>query len=165
MPVAEKKTVDRIEAFGSPVKKATPGDSVGIFLHDTQQLKRGYVLTDTEEKLKPAKAFVAQLIVFADVKLSVGDKVSLRIGTAEANCEVNTILEKIDPVKLTVEERKSKSMKNGEVGKVLFRPLEPLYLEEYSEFPQLGRFVIIGKKGAAAAGIVLEKKLRSATPE
>jgi elongation factor 1-alpha len=158
MPVAENGTVDRIEAFGSVVKKATPGDSIGVLLHVARQLKRGYVLTESEEKLKPVKTFIAQLIVFADTKLSVGNKVSLRIGTAEASCKVDTILEKIDPVKLTVEETKPKSIRNGEVGKVLFRPLEPLYLEEYSEFPQLGRFVIIGKKGATAAGIVLDKR-------
>ena len=69
------------------------------------------------------------------------------------------ILDKIDPVNLTVKEKAPRSLENGEVGRILFRALEPLYLEEFSDFPQLGRFVIVGKRGATGAGIVLEKKL------
>jgi len=70
---------------------------------------------------------------------------------------VHRILDKIDPVNLTVKEKTPRSLENGEVGRILFQALEPLYLEEFSDFPQLGRFVIVGKRGATGAGIVLER--------
>jgi len=79
------------------------------------------------------------------------------VGTAEVKCRVERILEKIDPVNLTVKEEKPESLQNGEVGRILFRALEPLYVEEYHVTPQLGRFVVIGKRGATAAGIVLKR--------
>jgi elongation factor 1-alpha len=157
LPVSEEGKVNKIESFGAEVKGAAPGDSVGVLLQGVQELKRGYVLASLEKKLKPVNEFTAQIIVFADIVLTVGDKVAIRIGTTESQCIVKSMLEKIDPVKLTVEVDKPESIGNGDVGKVMFGSLDPLYLEEYSEFPQLGRFVILGKKGAAAAGIVLEK--------
>ncbi len=54
-------------------------------------------------------------------------------------------------------EEKPQSLESGEVGKIALQTTEPFYVEEYSEFPELGRFVIVGKKGAVAAGIILEK--------
>ena len=74
-----------------------------------------------------------------------------------SSCRVQRILSKIDAVKLTAIDEKTESLESREVGKILFQALEPLYLEAYSDFPQLGRFVIVGGKGATAAGIVLEK--------
>ncbi|OYT49929.1 elongation factor 1-alpha [Candidatus Bathyarchaeota archaeon ex4484_231] len=132
MPIAEKGIVEKIESFGETVTEAGPGDSVGVVLKETSNLKRGYVLASSEEKLLPTKRL-------------------------DAKCKVQRILEKIDAVSLTVVEEKPKSLENGEVGKIVLQPVEPLYVEEYSAFPELGRFVIIGKKGAAAAGIILEK--------
>jgi elongation factor 1-alpha len=157
MPVAQKGVVEKIESFGETVREANPGDSVGIILKGTSSPKRGYVLVSPQENLSPTKEFVAELIVFGDLVLREGDQVPIRLGTAETECRVQNILEKIDAVNLTVMEEKPQSLESGEVGKIVFQTTEPLYVEEYSEFSELGRFVIIGKKGATAAGIVLEK--------
>jgi elongation factor 1-alpha len=157
MPVAQETVVTGIDSFGEPVEKAFPGDSVGVILKSTENLQRGYVLAEAGEQLVQTKAFVAELIIFADLTLKAGDRVPIRLGTAEVECEIQHVLERIDAVNLTVVEEKPKSLENGEVGKILFKPLQPLYVETYSDFPELGRFVIIGKKGAVAAGIILEK--------
>lgn len=157
MPIGEKGIVERIDAFGEKVRMAVPGDSVGAVLKGVERVERGFVLASEEERLKPTAWFVSELIVFADFRLRVGDKVTVRVGTAEVECKMERILERRDPVDLTVEEETPVCLENGEVGKVLLRPLEPLYLEVYSQFPQLGRFVVVGRKGAAAAGVVLEK--------
>lgn len=157
MPVAEKATVARIDSFGERMKEAVPGDSVGIILKETSGVRRGYVLSGAEEKLDSTKEFVAELIIFTDLELRVGDTYTIRIGTAETTCRVQKILEKMDAVNLTVVEEEPVSLGTRELGRVLFRPLELLYLEAHSDFPQLARFVIIGTRGAAAAGIVQEK--------
>jgi len=80
----------------------------------------------------------------------------IRCGTAENRCKVQKILERIDPINLTVNAKSPDVLKSGDVGKILFSPLEPMCVEKYSEFPELGRFVVEGKSGTAAAGIVLE---------
>ncbi len=157
MPIVEEAAVEKIESFGEETKEAVAGDSVGVILSGVSGVKRGYILSDAEKRLDPTKQFIAELIVFEDLVLRVGDTVTVRIGTAETKCRAQRILSKIDAVKLTVFEEKPESLKSREVGKILFQTLEPLYLEAYSDFPQLGRFVIIGRKGATAAGVVLEK--------
>jgi len=159
MPTIEEGIVEKIESFGKEAEAAFPGDSVGIVLRGTRDTRRGYILVGTGEKerIRRTDEFIAQLIVFSDFDLKVADTTTIRVGTAEAECRVERILEKIDPVNLTVKEEKPESLQNGEVGRILFRALEPLYLEEYHVTPQLGRFVVIGKRGAAAAGIVLRK--------
>jgi len=157
LPVREERTVKSIEFFGSEAEEAVPGDSIGIVLDETAGLKRGYILAEPSEGLAPTKDFTAELIIFGDVTLRKGDRVSIRIGTATVNCTVQYIWEKIDPVSLTVVNRNPGCLMSGEVGKVTFCLDEPTYVEKYSDFPQLGRFIIIGGKGAAAAGIILEK--------
>jgi elongation factor 1-alpha len=157
MPVAQKGIVERIESIGKTVMEANPDESVGTILKGISSLKRGYILASSQESLSLTKEFVAELMVFADLTLRIGDQVPIRLGTAESRCRVQNILEKIDAVNLTVMEETPQSLEKGEVGKVLFRTTEPFYVEEYSEFPGLGRFVIVGNKGAVAAGIILEK--------
>jgi len=158
MPIMRRRVVRRIESFGACVREAVSGDSVGLVLDEAGDLERGCVLADVNEKLSPVSEFVAELIVFEDLVLRIGGRVCIRVGTAEVECRVEGILERIDPVRLTVIERDVEAIGAGDVGKVVFRPLEPLYLERYYEIPQLGRFVVLGKRGAEAAGIVLNKK-------
>ena len=157
MPTQEERRVKSIEIFGSVTEQALPGDSVGIVLDKHASLRRGYVLTDPSEDLAPTKNFTVELIIFGEISLKSGNHVPIRIGTATVNCKVQRIVEKIDPVNLTILDRNVDSLTNGEVGKVIFIPDTPVYVEKYSDFPQLGRFVIIGGKGAAAAGIILDK--------
>ena len=44
----------------------------------------------------------------------------------------------------------------GDVGKVVFRASEPVCIEAYKDVVQLGRFVIIGRTGTVAAGIIVD---------
>jgi len=157
MPVNKKSIVEKIESLGEEVKEAFPGGSIGIILRGINNIRRGYVLADVDEKMKQTRKFIAVLIVFSDFSLEVGGSVNIRVGTAGAKCKVKRILTKIDPVNWMVKGENSVSLDNGEVGRILFQSLEPLYLEKYSIFPPLGRFVVVGKKGTVAAGLVLEK--------
>jgi len=158
LPLMRRRVVESVESFGMRIAEAVPGDSVGLILSEAGDLKRGYVLADVDERLSPVSEFIAELIVFEELTLRVGGKVRIYVGTAEVECEIERIFERINPIQLTVEERDAETIRGGDVGEVLFRPLEPLYLERYSEFPQLGRFVVLGKRGVEAAGIVLNKK-------
>lgn len=153
----EKGIIKRIESLGAEVQEAKPEESVGLIIEGISDIKRGDILAYPEEESNITKEFTAELIIFSDITLRRGDIVTIRVGTAEKKCKIQDILEKIDPVTLSIQEEKPETLKNGEVGKITFKPIEPLYLDMYSIIPQLGRFVIIGEKGAVAAGIVLEK--------
>jgi elongation factor 1-alpha len=155
-PSGEKGLIKKIEMFGKEVQKARPGDSVGLIINGLHEAKRGQVLSYPQNRVTVVRSFVGELILFSDIGLRNNDMVTIRCGTAETNCKVKRILEKIDAINLTADAKYPEDLKNGDVGKVLFSSLEPMCIEKYSEFPELGRFVIEGKKGTAAAGIVLE---------
>jgi len=158
MPQGDRGVVEKIITPLGEGQRAEPGDSVGLVVEGLGPVKRGDVLSHPENPIKAVKRFVAELIVFVDTELKGDDRVTVRVGTAERRCRIVEILEKIDPVNLTVEEKMPEKIVEGEVGKILFEPLEPLCLEVYSDIPELGRFVIVGGKGAEAAGIILEKE-------
>jgi elongation factor 1-alpha len=114
VPTMEKGTVERIESFGEEVREALPGDSVGVVLSGIGSVGRGNVLIDVEEKVERTERFIAELVVFSDFAVSVGNTVTIRLGTAETECEVEKILDKIDPTDLTVKEEKPGRLEKGE---------------------------------------------------
>lgn len=155
-PSKEKGVIKKIEKFGEEIQKAEPGDSVGITVEGIKKIKRGEVLGYVENPAKVAKNFIAEIILLSNVELRKDSVVKIRCGTAEKNCKVQAILEKIDPTTLTPDAEPPPILKDDDVGKIVLSPLEPICIEKYSDFPPLGRFVIEGKRGTGAAGLVLE---------
>jgi len=155
-PTSREGVLRRIEMFGEEVRKAGPGHSVGLIVDGVEGIKRGEVVSYPKSPASPFRSFLAELILFSGVNIKNGDVLTIRCGTAEKKCKVQTILEKVDPVNLTLQEKYPNVLKEGDVGKVRFAAVEPICMEKYSEIPQLGRFVVEGKRGTVAAGIVLE---------
>jgi elongation factor 1-alpha len=155
-PLGEEGLVQKIEMYGKTIEKATPGDSVGLILNGLHEAKRGQVISYPRNRVKVVKNFVGELILFSGIELRKNSVLTIRCGTAENKCRVQEILERIDPVNLTVDAKFPQVLESGDVGKILFLPLEPMCMEKFSEFPELGRFVVEGARGTVAAGIVLE---------
>jgi elongation factor 1-alpha len=158
-PSGETGLVKKIEMFGKEVENAEPGDSVGLIVNELHEAKRGQVISYPQNRAKVVGKFDSELILFSDIELRNKDEVMIRCGTAENSCKVEKILERIDPVNLTLDAKFPYVLKSGEVGKIRFSPLEPMCIEKHSEFPELGRFVVEGSKGTVAAGIVLETEI------
>ena len=76
--------------------------------------------------------------------------------TARDECSVEELVEKIDPMSLRVLECKPRFLGEGEVGRAVLRASEPVCIEAYKDVAQLGRFVIVGRTGTAAAGIIMD---------
>ena len=158
MPTGESGVVEGIESFGESKVEALPGESVGLVIDGVEDVKRGYVICYPDEPTKVAGRFTAELIVFSDIEIREGDELTIRVGTAEARCRVEKLIERINPVSLQVEEHGPGALRDGDVGRAVLQALEPICIEAYRDIPQLGRFVILGRMGAAAAGIVIEPK-------
>ena len=145
-----------ITIFGAEISKAEPGDSVGLLVDGVHGVERGEVISYPENKPLITQNFVAKIILFPGTEILEGNILKIRYGTAEKECAVHKILKKIDPVTLTIQQEFPESLQKECVGEVKLVPLQPLCIEKYSELPQMGRFVIEGKKGTSAAGIVLK---------
>lgn len=155
-PAGQKGLVKKIEMFGKDVRRAEPGDSVGLIVDGIKEIGRGEVMSYIEDPVQPVREFVAEVIVLADLEIRNGDVLRIRSGTAEKRCEVQTILEKMDAVSFALQRKFPAFLSGGDVGKIRFAAFEPVCLERYSDIPELGRFVIEGKKGTVGAGLVLE---------
>lgn len=154
-PSGKKGVLKSILVFGASAEKAGPGDSVGLVLEGIDTIERGEVLSHLESQPRIVKKFVAEVILLSDMRIEKGSELTIRYGTAQKKCKVKRVLSEIDPVNLTVHAKYPDILRDGSVGEIELIALEPLCVEKYSEFPELGRFVIEGKKGTAAAGIVL----------
>ena len=155
-PSGKTGRLEKILSFGTVMEKAEPGESVGLLVNNVDDVERGEVLSYADNQPMKVKSFTAEVILFSGIQIREGDNITIRYGTAEKKCRVRKILSEIDPVNLTVKAESPKVLKDETVGEVELLALEPVCLEKYSDSPELGRFVIEGKKGTAAAGIVLE---------
>ena len=154
-PSEKTGIVKEILIFGSKTEKAEPGESVGLIIDKIDDVERGEVLSYPENQPQKIRKFTAEIILFPNTQIKNGDEITIRYGTAEKKCRVHRIINEIDQVNLTINSKFPKILKGNSVGEVELYALEPLCLEKYSDFPQLGRFVIEGKKGTSAAGIVI----------
>ena len=154
-PSGKRGLLKNILVFGASTENAEPGDSVGLIIDGVETVERGEVLSHPENQPGNVKRFIAEIILVSDMKIEKGGELNIRYGTAQRKCRVQEIISEIDPVNLTVRSKYPDVLKDESVGEVELAALEPLCIEKYSEFPELGRFVVEGKKGTAAAGIVL----------
>ena len=155
-PSGKRGFLKKILSFDSVKGEAEPGESVGLIIDGIDTVERGEVLSYPENQPRIVRKFTAEIILFSNRKIKEGDEIVIRYGTAEKKCKVRRILSEIDPVNFIIRSENPETLEKESVGEVEFIALEPLCLEEYSNFPELGRFVIEGKKGAVGAGIVLE---------
>jgi len=155
-PSGEKRTVQKIIKFNKRIKRAQPGDSVGIIANGIDEINRGEIISYPQNRAKIIKNFTGMLILFSNIEVRNNDEFIIRCQTAEIACKVIRILESIDPINFTVDAKFPSLLKDGDFGKVLIAPLEPMIIENYLDFPELGRFVVIGNQGTSAAGVVIE---------
>ncbi|MCW4038759.1 MAG: GTP-binding protein [Candidatus Bathyarchaeota archaeon] len=155
-PLGQTGRLNQILVYGSDVERAEPGDPVGLIVDGVDAVERGDVLSYPHNQPNVVTHLVAEVILFSDTPLQEGAEITLRYGTAEKRCRVQKIRSEMDPVRLTITSQNPRLLRGNSVGVIELSAREPLCLEKYSDVPQLGRFIIEDKKGAVAAGIVLE---------
>jgi elongation factor 1-alpha len=76
-------------------------------------------------------------------------------------CQVAEISETIDRETGKVLELNPKYIEPGQICRMVFVPLEPVYLESYSDFPELGRVKVKdGNKKKIGSGIIVHVEYR-----
>ncbi len=68
------------------------------------------------------------------------------------------IVAKLDPRTGQVVEEKPSFLKPGDVAIVRFKPIKPMVIEKFSEFPPLGRFAMRDMNRTIGIGIVTDVK-------
>ncbi|MCX8192393.1 MAG: translation elongation factor EF-1 subunit alpha [Nitrososphaeria archaeon] len=159
MPAGIKCEVKSIEMHHQPLPQAVPGDNIGFALKgvDKSQISRGMVVSHPDNPCQVAKEFIAQMIIiYHPTAIAVGYTPVMHIHTAQTAVKFVELIEKIDPRTGQVVEKNPSFLKTGDAARVRLQPLQPVALEEYANFPELGRFAIRDSGMTIAAGIVKE---------
>jgi len=159
MPSGAKGEVKSIEMHHQPLQEAKPGDNVGFNVKgvDKKDLKRGEVAGHVSNPPTVASEFTAQIVVLEHpTAIAKGYTPVFHIHTAQMACTITEILEKKDPKTGQTLQKNPDFIKTGDVAVVKVKPLRPLVVEKFNEFPQLGRFAIRDMGQTVAAGVVLE---------
>ena len=160
-PVHAVVDVKSIEMHHQRLNQAVPGDNIGFNIKgiEKKKLSRGMVVGDPQHPPTVAEEFTAQIIVLQHpTAIAAGYTPVIHIHTATTACRMEEIIDKRDPRTGQIQEKNPKYIKKGDAALVRFRPLKPLVVEKYSEFPALGRFAIRDMGMTIGAGIVIDVK-------
>ena len=159
MPSGERGEVKTIETHYTRMDTADPGDNIGFNVKGIarDKIKRGDVAGYPDDVPKVAKAFNGRIfIIHHPTAIAVGYTPVLHIHTAQIAVRFDALVSKIDPRSGQVVEENPSFLRTGEAAVIRFVPLQPVALEKYTDFPQLGRFALRDMGTTIGAGVVLE---------
>jgi elongation factor 1-alpha len=159
MPSGEQGKVNSIETHYTRLEQAGPGDNIGFNVKGPtrEQLKRGEVAGHLRNLPTVAKAFKGRIfIIHHPTAVGQGYTPVLHIHTAQIAVKFDQLIQKLDPRSGQVVEENPSYLRTGEAAIVRFVPLQPISIETFRDFPQLGRFALRDMGTTIGAGIVLE---------
>ncbi len=158
-----------IESHRRPLEEAVAGDSVGMFVPrvNFRDLRRGMVVGDASNHPPSGTAsFIAQIIVVNHpTEIRRGYTPVAHCHTTRFPCRFERFISKLDRRTGMLLEEDPQSIRSGDCVTVEMIPLRPVCVEPFSEFPLLGRFVILDSRTTVAAGIVKSVVHKSSEPK
>jgi elongation factor 1-alpha len=157
MPAGVTGEVKSIETHHTQMESAEPGDNIGFNLRgvDKKSIKRGDVIGPVDNPPNAAKEFEAQIIIIHHpTAMAPGYTPVLHAHTAQVAATLSEFVAKIDPKTGGAVEEKPKFLKTGDAAIVRIKPVRPLAIETFKEFPEIGRFALRDMGTTIAAGVV-----------
>ena len=157
MPAGVTGEVKSIETHHTQMQSAEAGDNIGFNLRgvDRKAIKRGDVIGPVNNPPTVAKEFEAQIIVIHHpTAMAPGYTPVLHAHTSQVAATLSEFVGKIDPKTGGVVEEKPKFLKTGDAAIVRIKPVRPLAIETFKEFPEIGRFALRDMGTTIAAGVV-----------
>src|SRR5574342_49476 len=157
MPAGVSGEIKTIETHHTQMESAEAGDNIGFNLRgvDKKDIKRGDVIGTPDNPPNVAKEFRAQIIVIHHpTALAPGYTPVMHAHTAQVAATIVAFEAKINPQTGAAEEKDPKFLKAGDSAIVRIRPVRPIPIETFQDFPELGRFALRDMGATIAAGVV-----------
>ena len=161
MPPGVVGEVRSIEMHHVRMEKAEPGDNIGFNVRGVSKkdIKRGDVAGHLDNPPTVADEFTAKVfVVWHPTAIAPGYTPVVHAHTASVACRITEIVAKLDPRTGKVIEKNPSFIKQGEVAIVKFKPIKPMVVEKFSEFPALGRFAMRDMGKTVGIGVVIDVK-------
>ncbi len=159
MPPGLVGDVKSIEMHHQPLEEAVAGDNIGFNVKGVSKkdIRRGDVVGHVDNPPTVAEEFIAQIfVIYHPTAIGVGYTPVMHVHTAQVAVTFIELLKKLDRRTGQVVEENPSFLKTGDVAIVKLKPLRPVSLEEFQQFPELGRFAIRDMGQTIAAGVVKE---------
>jgi bifunctional enzyme CysN/CysC len=155
-PSNKASTVLTIERWNAAVShEASEGESVGITLTEQVFVERGAVaaregaLPSTSTRLRGRVCWLGRQ------PLREGKRYKIKLATAEADCELESIESVIDASTLAASAGNGEGfVRQHEIAELTFRTRKAIAFDSFSDIAPTGRFVIVDGCEVIAAGIV-----------
>lgn len=157
MPSGALGEIKSIETHHTQMDSAEAGDNIGFNLRgvDKKAIKRGDIIGHPDNPPMVAKEFEAQIIVIHHpTAMAPGYTPVLHAHTAQVAATITEFVAKIDPKTGGTTEQNPKFLKTGDAAIVKIKPVRPLAIENFKEFPEIGRFALRDMGTTIAAGVV-----------
>jgi elongation factor 1-alpha len=159
MPGKVQGQVKSIETHHVNVKQALPGDNIGFNVRgiSKKDVHRGDIAGHVDNPPTVAREFIGRIIVIHHpTAIAAGYSPVLHSNTGQISCRFKELVAKLDSRTGQIVEENPSFLKTGDGAIVKFEPIQPIAIETYKEFPELGRFAVRDMGTTVAAGIVTE---------
>ncbi|MEB3845373.1 MAG: translation elongation factor EF-1 subunit alpha [Desulfurococcales archaeon] len=161
MPPGVTGEVRSIQMHYQDLEKAEPGDNIGFAVRGISKndVKRGDVAGHLDNPPTVAEEFTARVfVIWHPSAIAPGYTPVIHAHTASISARMVEILAKLDPRTGKVVEEHPSFLKPGDVAIVKFKPIKPMVIEKFSDFPPLGRFAMRDMNRTIGIGIVTDVK-------
>lgn len=145
--------IERIRVFEGELEEANAGDSIGLVITDGSKIIRGNVGGLVTNPPQSKQRFLGEAVLL-DKSLRSGETLELRCGTAKVRCKIREIRVKIDSETGEAMGQAPEEINEHDAAIIVF-DVEPVVVEKFVEFPELGRFVLVKENRNIGAGVVL----------
>ena len=153
-PSNKRAAIESFEVWNAKDKKtkAIAGESVGIILNEEIFIERGHIASLSTDAPIETNVFRGKVFWIGNKPIISGDRLKIKIGTAEHISEVQSIENKIDLSSL--EAIDVDLLEKNDIGEVIFRTKSTVALDPFEKNHRTGRFVLINEYETVGGGIV-----------
>jgi elongation factor 1-alpha len=166
-PAGVTTEVKSIEMHHEQISEAKPGDNIGFNVKNVsvKDIKRGYVCGDVKnDPPVGCDDFLAQIIILNHPgEIHAGYTPVLDCHTAHIACKFSELHQKIDKRTGKTIEENPKMVKKGDAVMATLIPSKPMCVEDFKEYPPLGRFAVRDMRQTVAVGVI--KKVNKTKPK
>ncbi|MDE0391419.1 MAG: adenylyl-sulfate kinase [Rhodospirillales bacterium] len=144
-----------IEAKNAPtvLTEAAAGQSIGITLEEQLVIEPGETLSHENRPPVETDVFRARLLWLGHTPLGPGRRCTLRLGTAAADVEVQSIERFIEPHGSDASGAAHELTRDG-LAEVVLRSRSMLALDAFTDNPRTGRFVLADETEIVGVGLI-----------